>query len=403
LKSVELFAGAGGLALGVSQAGFVPLAVIEWDKWACATIRQNQRRNFPMLADVPLWEGDIRNFDWDCLEENIDLVTGGPPCQPFSTAGNHKAYRDSRDMFPAMIDVIRKLKPKSFIIENVKGLTRTNFTNYYQYILLQLEYPDIVAKNNDSWFEHFKKLQIQKTTEVASSYGLKYRVIPTLVNAADYGIPQKRERVFIVGFRSDIDARWYFPKPTHSLNSLLYSKWISGEYWEEHKIIQPIRPEKIKKSIEIIKKNNDFFSLKPWRTVRDAFKGLPSPLIEKETNFYHNHFFQDGARIYKGHTGSPLDEPAKTIKAGNHGVPGGENMVVLEKGNVRYFSIRECARLQTFPDGYTFDGSWSEAIRQLGNAVPVALARKVASSVAIALADYQIRALSRKNGNKRYG
>ena len=118
----------------------------------------------------------------------------------------------------------------------------------------------------------------------------------------------------------------------------------------------------------------------PWQTVRDALVGLTDP--EKTEGDALSHRFQGGARVYPGHTGSPLDQPAKTLKAGDHGVPGGENMMVREDGSVRYFTVRESARLQTFPDGYAFHGSWTEAMRQLGNAVPVALGRIVASSVA---------------------
>lgn len=116
-----------------------------------------------------------------------------------------------------------------------------------------------------------------------------------------------------------------------------------------------------------------------WRTVRDAIKGLSDP---HEKNTHKNHFFQPGAKSYPGHTGSPLDEPAKALKAGDHGVPGGENMLRHSNGKVRYFSVRESARIQTFPDDYIFSGSWTESMRQLGNAVPVALARAVAQSVA---------------------
>ena len=119
----------------------------------------------------------------------------------------------------------------------------------------------------------------------------------------------------------------------------------------------------------------------PWLTVRDAIGDLPDP--EKELrNGIANHNFNAGARSYMGHTGSPLDEPAKTLKAGDHGVPGGENMLARVDGSVRYFTVREAARLQTFPDDYTFRGAWTEAMRQLGNAVPVKLAEVVAGSVA---------------------
>ena len=105
----------------------------------------------------------------------------------------------------------------------------------------------------------------------------------------------------------------------------------------------------------------------PWVTIRDALTGLGEP------NGSRNHVFQDGAKIYPGHTGSPLDRPAKALKAGDHGVPGGENMMVRDDGTVRYFTLREAARLVGMPDAYMFPRSWSESMRQLGNAVPAQL------------------------------
>ena len=111
---------------------------------------------------------------------------------------------------------------------------------------------------------------------------------------------------------------------------------------------------------------------------------------------HSNHIFQPGARVYAGHTGSPLDLPAKTLKAGDHGVPGGENMLVMPTGEVRYFTVRESARLQTFPDTYVFHGSWTETMRQLGNAVPVALARIMAGSIAERLIEAETKQLIAK-------
>jgi DNA (cytosine-5)-methyltransferase 1 len=400
VKSVELFAGAGGLAMGVSLAGFESLAVVEWDKWACDTIRENQRRGYPLVQDWPVWEGDVRTFDWASIPEDIDLLAGGPPCQPFSMGGKHKAYGDRRDMFPSTVELVRRLKPKSFIIENVKGLTRSSFANYFQYILLQLEFPEITRRHREAWMDHLRRLQEEKTSGTLHGNGLTYNVVPTLVNAADYGIPQKRERVFIVGFRSDLGIEWSFPRPTHSFDALLYSQWVTGEYWERHRIPQSNRPEfpeKIENRIKNLRGLIFPMGNSAWRTVRDALMDVPDPR-KKEGSVFYNHTFQDGAKIYKGHTGSPLDSPAKTLKAGDHGVPGGENMMVLDDGNVRYFSVRESARLQTFPDGYVLHGSWTEAMRQLGNAVPVAMARRVAASVAERLAESEIRKISRTKG-----
>jgi len=397
MKSVELFAGAGGLAMGVTLAGFESLAVVEWDKWACDTIRENQKRGYPLVVDWPLWEGDVRAFDWRSLPEGLDLLAGGPPCQPFSMGGKHRAFGDRRDMFPATVAVVRALRPKSFIIENVKGLTRSSFANYYQYILLQLEFPEVAPKTDEHWTEHLKRLQAEKTSGALHRSGLTYNVVPTLVNAADYGIPQKRERVFIVGFRSDLGVDWSFPRPTHSLDALLHSQWVSGDYWDLHQVPARLRPApptavqaKARKLATLMFSPTE----KSWRTVRDALIDLPDPRHGDARDF-PNHHFQAGARVYPGHTGSPLDLPAKTLKAGDHGVPGGENMMVLENGAVRYFSARESARLQTFPDGYVFHGSWTETMRQLGNAVPVALGRRVAASVAERLIEAALRERSR--------
>lgn len=396
MKSVELFAGAGGLAMGVSLAGFESLAVIEWDRWACDTIRENQKRGYPVVADWPLWEGDVREFDWSSIPEDIDLLAGGPPCQPFSMGGKHRAYGDSRDMFPSTVEVVRRLRPRSFIIENVKGLTRSSFANYYQYILLQLEFPEVLRGDRETWNEHLQRLQLEKTSGALHVSGLTYNIVPTLVNAADYGIPQKRERVFIVGFRSDLGIEWCFPQPTHGLDALLHSQWVTGEYWDRHGIAKPQRPtlpETLDVKIRKLASSFAYFNEKPWRTVRDALVDIPDPR-QSEATIFLNHVFQDGARAYPGHTGSPLDLPAKTLKAGGHGVPGGENMMVQENKEARYFTVRESARLQTFPDGYVFHGSWTETMRQLGNAVPVSLARQVASSTAIRLVEHDMRKIA---------
>ncbi len=404
MKAVELYAGAGGLAMGVSLAGFESLAVVEWDKWACDTIRENKRRGFPLVADWPVYEGDVRKFDWSSLEnEEIDLLAGGPPCQPFSMGGKHQAHDDTRDMFPATVDIVRRLRPKAFIVENVKGLTRSTFANYYQYILLQLEFPEVPARRNEDWFDHLLRLQVERTSGRQKGKKLTYNVVPTLVNAADYGVPQKRERVFIVGFRSDLGVDWSFPRQTHSYDRLLHDQWVSGEYWERHGVAQrnrPTMPGAVESRVRRLASSLLFADELPWRTVRDAIAGLPNPQ-SRTANNYSDHRFQPGARVYPGHTGSPLDLPAKTLKAGDHGVPGGENMLVNTDGSVRYFSIRESARVQTFPDGFVFHGSWTETMRQLGNAVPVALGHVVARSVAEKLALVQLDQLARQRANVR--
>ena len=258
-----------------------------------------------------------------------------------------------------------------------------------------MNYPEIVRSPKENWWEHHARLEKEKTS--GRNQGLTYDVVCRVVNAADYGIPQRRERVFIVGFRHDLGVRWSFPKATHSLDALLHAQWISGEYWERHEVSLKRRSVlDSKNKIRVDRLRETSIMNKPWLTVRDALQGLPDPQDREAAVLHSNHIFQPGARIYTGHTGSPLDLPAKTLKAGNHGVPGGENMLVMPSGEVRYFTVRESARLQTFPDTYVFHGSWTETMRQLGNAVPVALARIMASSIAEKLIEAETKQLIAK-------
>jgi DNA (cytosine-5)-methyltransferase 1 len=386
VKSVELFVGAGGLALGIGNAGFVPEAVVEWNHHACETIRLNQRNGLDLVKAWPLHEMDVAHLDYTTFSSNVELVSGGPPCQPFSLGGKHQGYNDKRDMFPQAIRAVRELQPSCFIFENVKGLTRRAFTNYLEYIRLQLTYPEVTRDAGEGWQDHLGRLE--RHYSQGGSKGLQFKVMMELLNAANYGVPQHRERLFIVGFRNDLNICWSFPTPTHSKDSLLWDQWITGEYWDRHKVLMRDRPSLsvvLKKRVETIKRTGKPAEL-PWRTVRDALIGLPDPELElSRSAHFANHEFRPGARSYSGHTGSPLDEPSKTLKAGDHGVPGGENMLVRTDGSFRYYTVRESARLQTFPDDYVFQGSWSEAMRQLGNAVPVLLSEKVAGSVSLAL------------------
>lgn len=385
LKSVELFAGAGGLALGIEKAGFLHDTVVERNKDCCDTIRENQSRGFGALKEWKLYPGDVRAFDYSSVKGNVDLLAGGPPCQPFSIGGKHRAFDDDRDMFPQVVRAVRELKPRAILVENVKGLTRKAFANYFSYVVLQLSHPEVARKSSESWTEHRSRLEEYHTKGRWS--GLEYNVVPRLLNAANFGVPQKRERVFFVGFRSDLGVAWTFPQKTHSQDALLIEQWVTGEYWERHEIPKRHRlqkPAKLASRIAALamERPGNLFDAptQPWRTVRDVLKGLPDPELEDCLSFL-NHAHNPGARAYVGHTGSPMDEPAKTLKAGDHGVPGGENALVKPDGSLRYFTVREAARLQTFPDDYLLHGAWSEAMRQLGNAVPVLLGQSVAEGI----------------------
>ncbi|MEK6322696.1 MAG: DNA cytosine methyltransferase [Acidobacteriota bacterium] len=381
MRAVEIFAGAGGLALGVSQAGFSHDAVIEVDRHACATIKANQVQKIRPVIDWPLFEQDVSRFDFSTIQEGLDLLCGGPPCQPFSLAGKSLGHSDARNMFPATVSVVRQLRPRAFLFENVKGLLRRRLSTYLEYVRLQLSYLDIRQGNGERWEDHLARLERHHTKGAGEEV---YRVLVRAINAADYGVPQRRERVFIVGIRSDLGVEWSFPEPTHSQDELLFSKYITADYWERHEISKKSRPTislTLRRKIEELKHEIQSERKREWLTVRDALKDLPRPERTVSSPPIANHTFIPGARMYVGHTGSVMDEPAKTLKAGDHGVPGGENMLLHPNGKVRYFTVRECARLQTFPDEYEFPGPWSATTRQLGNAVPVLLALVIAGSV----------------------
>ena len=384
MKSLEIFSGAGGLAKGLEIAGFDHAAFIEFNKHACDSLKLN-------FAQDKVFFGDVRDYDF-LSQGHVDIVAGGPPCQPFSMGGKHQADLDDRDMFPHAIRAIEILKPKAFVFENVKGLLRDSFADYFQYILHCLTYPEHKTNTASNWKE---RLQALRSIRFASFSGVKYRVSYQLLNAADFGVPQCRERVVIVGIRDDIEGEWKFPAATHSEQRLMWEKFVTGEYWERHKV--PKRQREIANAAAVdkasrLKEMYGMFAPEhlPWQTVRDALFDVPDPSSK------HNiagHIFRDGARIYPGHNGSCYDSPAKTIKAGGHGVPGGENMIRFQDGLVRYFTVFEAKRIQTFPDDFVITGGWGEAMRQIGNAVPVLLAEKLGHALVKCLQQEKIKPL----------
>lgn len=379
VRSLELFAGAGGLAIATAHAGFEHEAVIEWDRNACNTLRLNAQSGSGHAGDWRIIEGDVADYEFAKHQGRVHFISGGPPCQPFSLGGKHLGKDDSRNLFPQAVRAVREIQPKAFIFENVKGLLRKGFANYYSYIIHQLRFPDAKLRGDEEWTDHLGRLEKLSTSGRHS--GLQYNVVYRLLNAADYGVPQHRWRVLIIGLRSDLGVEFSFPEKSHEEDSLLHDQWISGEYWERHRIsnkARPIMPERVRRKVDRLRDAPRELMLEPWRTVRDAISDLPKLSAGESCANTPNHFLNPGARSYPGHTGSPLDEPAKALKAGDHGVPGGENTLQLADGSVRYFSVRECARLQTFPDKWVFSGSWTESMRQLGNAVPVLLGKVVA-------------------------
>ena len=372
---INLFAGAGGLALGLRDAGFSPDLLYEIDQHACKTLRDNQLPANPPIADG-VRQVDICQVRWpDKVQElrrPVRLLAAGVPCQPFSLAGKHLAEQDGRNLFPELLMAISHLDPQAVLIENVRGLTRKSFQRYFSYILRRLEFPSLAPTPGECWQDHDTRLQVHK-----KSPGLQpdYHVTSELLNAADYGVPQNRSRVFIVATRNDLPFKYRFPTPTHSRAALQHAQH-NGEYWERHGISH--RPRPSPGQVLDFDKIDD--GRAPWVTVRDAISDLPEPATA-EHNATMNHWRIPGAKPYPGHTGSCPDWPSKTIKAGVHGVPGGENTLITERTQVRYYTLRETARIQTFPDSHVFSGARLHVTRQIGNAVPCLLAKAVAESL----------------------
>lgn len=375
MRSIELFTGAGGLALGIHRAGFDHLAVIEYDHNSCDTLRLNTGRQDETGINWPVIEADIRAFDYSPYGADIALLAGGAPCQPWSLGGKHGGKDDHRNLFPEIFRAMRELRPRALLIENVRGITREAFRPYFAYLLMQARYPFLVQRSGETWEDHKVRLHLALATEGDPSD--RYDVTYALYNAADFGVPQARHRVFIVAFRRDLHARWMFPYPTHTEDALLYTQYVDESYWREHYLPTQVAPPQLAARVTRIAAKPKPFALR-WRTVRDALQDLPDPVHYARHPDFDNHVGIPDARAYPGHTGSPWDWPAKTIKAGDHGNPGGENMLRRDDESVRYFTVRELARLQTFPDAWHFANSWTESRRQLGNAVPVTLAEVLA-------------------------
>ena len=362
---INLCSGAGGLALGLTQAGFSPTEFFDLDAGSCETLRHNllQPSN-PLRGRV--FEGDLTQIEWVPANRPVRLLAAGAPCQPFSMGGSHRGHADERNLFPTIMKAIRHFRPKGVLIENVRGLSRESHRPYLDYILRQLRFPSLDRLDLETWPEHDQRLLALESEGYRDG---EYDVSWAVFNAADFGVAQIRHRLFVVATRADV-PKYSFPAPTHSKRRLLLEQQ-TGRYWDARGL--PV-PESTKIDVPTTSAEMD---LLPWVTVRDEIADLVDP-ARAESRDCNNHWVIPGARSYPGHTGSTLDQPSKALKAGVHGVPGGENMMICDDGTVKYFTLRQMARLQSFPDTHYFVGARSNIVRQIGNAVPCELAKQVA-------------------------
>jgi DNA (cytosine-5)-methyltransferase 1 len=331
-KVIELFAGAGGLAVGMEMAGLKCVALNEIDKWACQTLRRN-RPNWKVL------EGDIKSFDFSEYHNKVEVVTGGFPCQAFSYAGKKLGLADARGtLFYEFSRVVQQINPLICIGENVRGL-----------------------------LSHDGGKTLKGMISILDEIG--YNVVPVnVLKAVNYKVPQKRERLILVGVRKDINVQYEYPKPykkTYTLKDALKK----GELFSSN-VPKSVGSKYPKSKIEVL----DLVPPKGY------WRDLPLKIQKK---FMGGSFYLSG-----GKTGIARrigwDEACLTLTCS----PAQKQTERCHPDETRPFTVREYARIQTFPDDWTFEGSVAQQYKQIGNAVPVNLGREVGYSIVKFLNSY---------------
>lgn len=323
---LELFAGAGGLAIGLEKAGLKCKLLNEIDKWACETLRQN-RPNWNVL------EGDIKEFNFSEYRDKVDVVTGGFPCQAFSYAGKKLGLKDARGtLFYEFARVVKEVNPKICIGENVRGL-----------------------------LNHDGGRTLEGMISILDEIGYHVTTPVQVLKAINYNVPQKRERLILVAIRKDIDLDYNYPEPFSEIYTLkdalkkgkLFDSNVpisSGAKYPEHK----------KEVLDLV-------------PPKGYWRDLP---LEIQKEYMQKSFYLGG-----GKTGMARrigwDEPCLTLTCS----PAQKQTERCHPDETRPFTVREYARVQTFPDDWKFAGSMSQQYKQIGNAVPINLAKEIGYSI----------------------
>jgi len=326
-RAIDLFAGAGGLSLGLKMAGWDVRIAVEYD----ATAIETHRKNMPEVLHIC---DDIRDVDFTEHRGNIDLVAGGPPCQPFSVSGKQLGMHDVRDMVPQFIRTVKECQPRAFLLENVHGLTTARFLPYLE--------------------ERIDELR-----------QLGYDVHWKVLNAADYGVPQKRLRLFVVGVPQG--APFTFPRPTHGPHGI--HKYATVR--EALKNVLADEPNRAK----VVYAKNPILRRSPFAGMLLNGKGRPLNMDAP------SHTIPATAGGNRTHI---LDPNGVIASYHEHLMKGGSPRAGQVEGCSR-LTVRQSARLQTFPDWFEFVGRRNQRYTQIGNAVPPELARVVAQALRDAL------------------
>ena len=320
---IELFAGAGGLALGLEKAGLKGTCFVEFDKSACQTLKRN-RPNWNVICD------DVHKVDFRVARGNVDVVSGGAPCQAFSYAGKKLGFEDTRGtLFHEFARCVMEVNPKMFLFENVRGL-----------------------------LSHDKGRTFETISSVFKS--LNYEIQYQVLNACYYGVGQKRERIIVIGIRKDLTDKIHFeyPKPdetwTTVREALRDCPDSIGEEYSERK----------RKVMDLVPPGGCWIDL-PENVAKDYMK---------------KSYYSGGGRRGMARR-IAWDEPCLTLTTS----PSQKQTERCHPDETRPFTVREYARIQSFPDEWMFEGSMSEQYKQIGNAVPVELARRVGLQIVKAL------------------
>ncbi len=325
--SIELFAGAGGLALGMEQAGFKHVLLNEFDHSACATLRKNR-------PDWNIVEGDIHDLDFTPYRGKVDFLSGGFPCQAFSYAGKRLGFEETRGtLFFELARAVKEVQPKVFLGENVKGL-----------------------------FEHDGGRTLETIKNVISELG--YTLIePRILRALQYNVPQKRERLILIAIRNDIapHVTYQWPDVSKKLRTLrdaffkgdLYPCDVPGSEGQ-------LYPESKTAVMRLVPEGGD------WRN-------LPEEVAKT--------YMKGSYLLGGGKTGMArrlaMDEPSLTLTC----APAQKQTERCHPYETRPLTVREYARIQTFPDEWEFVGSLGAKYKQIGNAVPVNMASAIGRSL----------------------
>ena len=317
VTDIELFAGAGGLALGLEEAGINTAEFVEFDRICCDTLKKN-RPNWNVTC------ADIHAVDFTPYNGKIDIVSGGFPCQAFSYAGKKLGFEDTRGtLFHEFARCVREVNPKMFLAENVRGLV-----------------------------SHDKGRTLQTILAVLGDLG--YDIQYKILNAAFYGVGQKRERIVIIGTKKGLGLKFSFPEPEKEMTTLR----------------QALKDCPKSEGIEYSVKKKTALALVP---PGGCWVNLPPDLAKK---YMGKSYYSGGGRRGMARRIS-WDEPCLTLTCS----PSQLQTERCHPDETRPFTVREYARIQSFPDSWAFAGSIGDRYKQIGNAVPVEMAKRIAVQI----------------------